>query len=270
VEVTIQRGEDVGFYFDFDMARQMAHFAPAGLGASAAREALRFVGARPISTGTMDLVLGPLTTAQFVGAVLGAASAESVQRRRSFLHASEGQTIAADCLTVRELPFWPAGLQSSSHDGEGVAKRDLTLIERGVLTTFLHNSYTANKAGVANNAHAARGGYAGAIGIGLSNLQVVPGDRTEAEIIAEVEDGLYVSYAGLAPDGTSGEVSATVDFGFRILKGEICYPVKMAMVGSDAFTMLRSLDAVSSDYREEPGTIMPSLRVRGIQVAGAE
>jgi len=192
-----------------------------------------------------------------------------VQRRRSFLIGHEGAPIAADCLTVREVPFWPAGISSSSHDAEGVAKQEMLLLDRGLLPAYLHNSYTANKAGVPNNAHAVRGGYGGGVGIGVSNLQIALGDRPEAELIADLDDGLYINFAGLAPNPTSGEVSATIDFGFRIIKGELAYPVKMAMVGSDAFTLLGAIDAVSSDYREEPGTIIPSLRLHGIQVAGA-
>jgi PmbA protein len=203
-----------------------------------------------------------------LGAVIEAASADHIQRQRSFLIGREGLPIAADCLTVREVPFWPAGISSTSHDGEGVAKQDMVLLEGGVLTAFLHNSYTAHKAGVPNNAHAMRGGYGGGVGIGVSNLQVDRGTRPEADLIADLDDGLYINFAGLAPNPSSGEVSATVDFGFRIIKGEIAYPVKTAMVGSEAFTMLGAIDAVSSDYREEPGTIIPSLRLHGIQVAG--
>lgn len=269
IEAIIQREDEVGFYFDYDVARRMADFQHLGIGAQATREALRFLGARPVETGKMTLILGPMAAAEFLGAAVGAASAENIQRRRSFLMGKEGERIAAPCLTLKEVPFWPAGISSSSHDGEGVAKQDLTLLDAGVLTTFLHNSYTANKAGVPNNAHAVRGGYSGAVSIGVSNVHVTPGDRPEAELIRDVADGLYINYAGLAPDQASGEVSATIDFGFRILNGECVYPVKTAMVGSDAFEMLAAIDAVSSDYREEPGMIVPSLRLRDIQVAGA-
>jgi PmbA protein len=269
VEATIQRGDEVGFYFDYDIARRMADFAPVGVGAKACREALRFLGARPVETLRTSLVLGPLAVAEMLGAVIGAASADHIQRSRSFLIGKEGARIASDCLTIREVPFWPAGISSTSHDGEGVAKQELTLLDRGVLTTYLHNSYTAHKAGVPNNAHATRGGYGGAVGIGVANLQITPGARPEADLIADLQDGLYISFAALTPNPTSGEVSATIDFGFRIIGGEIAYPVKTAMVGSDAFTLLGAIDAVSSDYREEPGMIVPSLRLHGIQVAGS-
>jgi len=269
IEAIVQRGEDVGFYFDYDIARRMSDFVPAGVGAKACREALRFLGARPVQTMRTSLVLGPLAVAEMLGAVIEAANADHVQRRRSFLIGHEGAPIAADCLTVREVPFWPAGIASSSHDAEGVAKQEMLLLDGGVLTSYLHNSYTAHKGAVANNAHAVRGGYGGGVGIGPSNLQVALGDRPETELIADLDDGLYINFAGLAPNPASGEVSATVDFGFRIIGGALAYPVKMAMVGSDAFTLLRAIDAVSSDYREEPGTIVPSLRLRDIQVAGA-
>ena len=85
------------------------------------------------------------------------------------------------------------------------------------------------------------------MGIGVSNVQVEPGQRTEKELIGEISDGLYISFASLAPDPASGEVSATVDFGFKIVNGQLAYPVKTAMVGGDGFTMLSAIDAVSSD-----------------------
>lgn len=269
IEATVQDGEEVGFYFDYDLARQLDDFQPAGIGARATREALRFLGARPVETRRMALVLGPMAVAEFLGATVGAASAENIQRSRSFLIGREGTRIAADCLTIEEVPFCPAGISSASYDGEGVARRPLTLLDHGVLTTFLHNSYTANKAGVPNNAHAVRGGYSGGVAIGVSNLQVTPGTVPERELIAGISDGLYISYAGLAPDPASGEVSATVDFGFRVIDGECAYPVKAAMVGSEVFEMLGAIDAVSSDYRAEPGMIIPSLRLQDIQVVGA-
>lgn len=268
IEAVIQQDEEVGFYFDYDIARRMVDFKPAGIGAAATREAARFLGARHLETGRMPIILGPLAAAEFLGSIIGAASAENVQRNRSFLINREGTKIASTCLTIKEVPFHPAGISSSSHDGEGVARRTMTLIDQGLLTTFLHNSYTANKAGVENNAHAVRGGYSGTVGIGMSNLQVDRGLRTEKELIGEISDGLYISFASLSPDPASGEVSATVDFGFKIIDGELAYPVKTAMVGGDGLTMLQAIDAVSSDYREEPGTIVPSLRIRDIQISG--
>ena len=149
-------------------------------------------------------------------------------------------------------------------------KVERVLIDRGVLTTYLHNSYTANKAGVPNTANARRHGYHGSVGIGFGNAQVDLGTRTEAELIAEIDEGIYIAWGGLQPEQASGDISATVDFGFKIEKGELAYPISTTMIGSDAFEMLGKISAISSDYREEPGSIVPSLRIDDIQVAGGQ
>lgn len=267
---TIVRGDEVGAYFEFDVARQMADFVPEGVAEKATRMALQFLGSRHMGKARMPLVLGPMATASLIGSTIAAANAESVQRRRSFMVGKEGQAISAPLLSVHEEPFIPAGLSSTGVDGEGVPKVRRTLIDRGVLTTYLHNSYTANKAKVSNTAHAVRGGYGAGVGIGVSNLQLALGDRTEAELIAGVDEGLYVNAGGLQPEGTTGDISATVDFGFKIERGKLAYPVKTTMIGSNIFEMLGRIVAVSSDFREEPGSRVPSLLVDGIMVVGGQ
>jgi PmbA protein len=199
--------------------------------------------------------------------VIGAADADSIQRNRSWLIGRERQQIASEVLTVREEPLVPAGMRSAAYDGEGVARTPQALIDGGVLTTYLHNSYTAFKAGVQPTGHASRGGYGSSVGVGVSNLQVQPGEKTEAELISEVDNGIYVSYAGISPNSVTGEVSTTLDFGFRIENGECTAPISTTLIGSTGEELLANIDAISSDYREEPGMILPSIRIRDIQIA---
>jgi PmbA protein len=264
---TVRRGDDVGSFYDYDVARRLADFVPAGVAEKATRHALGFLGGKPLPTGKMPVVFAPLAADSLVMTLVSAASAEGIQRNRSFLVGKEGQPIASEHLTVREDPFIPAGVSSMPADGEGVPKERRVLIDRGVLTTYLHNSYTAHKAGVANTAHALRGGYDAAVGIGPSNLLAQPGDRTEAEIIAEIDEGLYINDASLSADPISGDLSATVDFGCKIKKGRLTTPVESTMIGGNVLDLAGRLDAVSSDYREEPGRIMPSIRLSMVQVS---
>jgi predicted Zn-dependent protease len=42
------------------------------------------------------------------------------------------------------------------------------------------------------------------------------------------------------------------------------------MLGINVFDLLNNLDAISSDYREEPGMIMPTIRVQNVKAAGAD
>lgn len=265
--VIINRDGDVGTYFEQDMARRMADLEVEAIGEKAARAALGQLGSRPVPTGRVPLILGPLAAWGLIGSVISAAEAEGIQRNRSWLVGCEGQQIASPLLTVREEPLIPAGLSSGAYDGEGVARRPRALIDDGVLTTYLHNSYTAYKSGVMPTGHASRGGYSSSVGISTSNLQVQPGEHTEAELISEVDNGIYVAYAGLSPNSVTGEVSTTIDFGFRIEGGELTAPISTTLVGSTANELLGGIDAVSSDYRDEPGLIMPSLRIESVQIA---
>jgi len=266
----VRDGEDVGSYFEYDIARRLADFVPQGVARQATEQAGNFLGARHIKTTRLPVVMGPLSADGFLTAPIEAGDAESVQRERTFMVGKAGEQIGSEAITIIEDPFVPAGVSSQGWDAEGVPKQKRALIDAGVLTTYLHNSYTANKAGVDNTAHAARSGYSPSVGISASNLLIEPGQLTEAELIGEIDEGLYINAAQVQPDAASGDLSVTVDFGFKIERGQLAYPVKNTMIGGHILELLAQVDAVSSDYREEPGSIIPSVRLSAVQIIGAE
>ena len=259
----VRRNGKAGSFYDFDMARRLRDADVPAVGQSAAQGAERYVGGRSLPSGRMPVVLGPLAAEALIESTLAAASAESVQRRRSFLVGKLGKRIASKHLTVLDDGLVPAGIYSSPTDSEGVPRQRLTVIENGVLRELLHNTYTANKAGVESNGHCAGAGCA------PTNLLPVLGEISSQEIIAGVKRGLYVNSASVAPNPSSGDISATVDFGLAIENGKLAGPVANVNIGGHVFDMLAGIDAVSSDYREEPGFILPTLRIREVQVSGA-
>ncbi len=261
----IKRGGDAGSSFELDLGRMFEDIDPAEPGRKATEDALRFLGAKKVATKRMSIVLGPLATYSFVRSLVGAAGAEGIQRRRSFLVGKRGEQLGSPLLTVVDDGLIPRGMFSSEHDGEGAERRRVTIFEQGVFKSMLHNSYTAGKAGEPNTGHGGRTG-----GVHASNLVMTLGHRTAAEIIADTEEGIYVNMGSVAPDPASGDISASVDFGFKIEKGRLAYPVINAMITGDIFEFLKNLDAVSSDFREEPGNLLPTLRFRDVQIAGED
>ena len=263
VSVLVKRGDDVGSFYEWDAARTRDDLEPEGLGGKAAREALRYLGSRPMETATLPVVFGPLAARSLLSGLCGAASAEEVQRNRSFLVGKLGQPVASEQVTLVDDPLIPGGLGSGVCDGDGFPHRPVTVVERGALATYLHNHYTAKKAGVENTGHSTRGGIA------PTNIVPALGAKTAAELIAEVEEGLYVALGRPAPDIASGQVSALVDAGFRIERGELTYPLRNTMVAGHGLELLAGIDAVSSDYRAEPGMVLPTIRVKAVRVASA-
>jgi PmbA protein len=265
IEALIRRGEDTGYYYEFDFGRHRADCRLEAVAEAAVAGARRFLGARRISSGRRTVVLGPLASYGFLGALVSAANAESIQRGRGYLCGKLGQAIASPHLTIVDDALVPRGLKSGAHDGEGTRHRPLAVIERGVLASLLHNSYTAGKAGAASTGHGTHGG-----GISPTNLRPALGARPAADLLREVAEGIYLESGEIRPDPASGDVSASIDFGFYVKDGRVQYPVESAMLGGSVLDWLPRLDAVSSDAREEPGLLMPTLRIQDVQVAGAE
>ncbi len=259
----IRHGNEIGSAFDFDEAKLLKDFSPLGLSKEVAKKAQRQLGARKCKGGKFPVVLGPLTSAALLNTLAGTCNAEDVQRNRSFLCKMKGERIASEVLTIVDDPLIPGGLHSSSFDGEGTARKRVLLLENGILKTYLHNSYTAGKSGEENTGHATFGG-----GISPTNLVPRLGNRSSQEIINEIKEGIYIESTSIHPDGASGDFSQPIDFGFKIENGELTYPLKETMIGGNFLELLQNIEEISSDYRTEPGIIMPTIKVREIMVSG--
>ena len=153
-----------------------------------------------------------------------------------------------------------ASPRSSIPDNSGL---EIEEVEDGVLLTYLHNHYTANKAGEENTGHSAGDGIA------PTNVNVQLGPRLAQELISEIDDGIYITAGGPHPDATTGDFSSTVDFGFKIENGEAAYPIRNAAIGGSFLELIQGIDEISSDYREEPGRKMPTIRLKSARLAGS-
>ncbi len=258
----IKNNDFVGSYADHDGARFLADFVPAGLGETITRRALAYRNPKKVHTGKTTVVLGPLSAFGLISALVSAANAESIRRKRSIFADKMNVQIAPDLLTITDNGLIDRGLYSGAFDSEGAKRKIITVIDRGRFVNQLHNSLTANLARVPNTGHGSRTG-----GISSSNLQAALGKLPAKEIIAEVKDGIYLEMGGLDPDLVSGDISTNLDFAFKIEKGELAYPVSNTMIGGNLMEVLKNIDAVSSDYREEPGNIMPTIRIQNVQVS---
>lgn len=262
--VVVKDDLNIGSFADHDAARFLDDFQPDGLGEKVATRATEYQNAQTTDTRKTTLVLGPLAAFDLITAVADAANAESMQRRRSLLADRLGETIGSTHLGIADNGLISGGLYSGPYDAEGAARQVVTIVDRGRFAAALHNSYTANKAKTTNTGHGQRTG-----GVAHTNLQVTLGQKPAQHIIEEVNDGVYLEMGGLSPDLVSGDISTSLDFAFRIENGELTYPLANTMVAGNLLEILQNIDAVSSDYRHEPGNDMPTLRIRDVQISSA-
>ena len=227
----------------------------------------RLLGARPLKTGRYLAYFEPKAMAQLLSVFAFMVNGKALVEGKSRLQDKLGARVASELVTLRDDPTLPQGLGSRPFDSEGAPARAVTIIERGVLRSFLHNSATARRSGQANTGHAARS-YRGTLGVGTSNffLQAGSGLNPRTGVKVTQLSGLH---AGANP--ISGDFSVQA-LGLYLEDGEVAYPVENFVVSGNLLELLENVSAVGDDFEWLPyGGIIgtPTAEVQGLSFAGA-
>lgn len=241
--------------------------SPEAVGREAARRACARLGARKQATMEAPVVFDPETAASLLRALAIAASGPTLYRGTSFLVGRLGDRLAGSGVTVVDDPLIRGGLGSRPFDGEGLPSRRTVLVDRGVLTSYLLDTYSARKLGLAPTGHAAREG-GGGVTVGYTNLYFEPGPHDPADIVRSVDRGLYVTeLIGFGINFTTGDYSRGA-VGYWIEKGELAYPVEEITIAGNLRDMLRDIEMVGRDLTFRDQTAAPTLRIARMTVAG--
>jgi PmbA protein len=238
------------------------------VGRVAAARTLRRLGSRQVATCEVPVVFDPDTAEELLGHVFRALSGYSVFRGATFLKDRLGERVASPLLTVVDDGRRPRGLGSRPFDGEGLPTRRNVPLEEGILGYFLCDSYAARKIG-ARPTGSARRGVGGGPSVGASNLSFAAGAREPADILAEVDAGLYVTdLIGFGVDLVSGDFSQGAA-GHWIEKGRLTHPVHEVTIAGNLKGMLMDVDAVGNDLVFRGSSASPTLRIRKMTVSGS-
>jgi len=232
------------------------------------------LGAKTTKSKVCPIIIKNETFAQLFSAYVGIFSAERVQKNLSAMAGKIGEIIASPALTLIDDPHLPLGLATSSFDAEGVATQKKAIIDKGQLKTYFHNLKTANKDGVVSTGNASKGSYKGTVGIAPSNLILSPGILTFDEMVATIEDGVYVvSLQGLHAgiDTISGDFSLQCH-GYLIEAGKIDKPVSQITVAGNYFEMLKDIEMFANDFKfsilSSDYTGSASVKVKALTISG--
>jgi TldD protein len=106
--------------------------------------------------------------------------------RGSLRYGSDKVTITADATLA-------GGLGSFGYDDEGVPAQRVPLIDRGILQNFQSSRETAPILGERSNGTMRADGWENLPLIRMTNINLEPGEGTQAEIIGDTKDGLFMS-----------------------------------------------------------------------------
>lgn len=255
--------------WDFAVSPFLDRLDIEGVGRMAARKAVEMLGARRINSVRAPVVLDSSVTADFLGVLAPALSADAVQKGRSLFAGKSGQKIAAPFLSLIDDGLLPEGIATSPADDEGIPMQRKVLIDKGELKGFLHNTYTAKKDGIRSTGNCVRGGFRGIPGVGITNLYIEKGDISKESLIKEIERGLYITEAmGVhTANPISGDFSIGVS-GLWVEGGEYSYPVREAVISGNIIDLMKKVNGISDDIRFYGRIGSPSIRVMDIDISG--
>jgi PmbA protein len=236
------------------------------IGRNAGERAVKRLNPRKVATRKVPVLFDTRISGSLIGHVASAANGGAIARKTSFLREKLGERIFAPGINIVDDPLRRRGQRSRAFDAEGVVTQKIKLIEDGVLKTWLLDSATARELGLKTTGHAQRG-VSSVPYPGVSNLYMEPGTKSLEELIAEIEDGFYITdLIGMGVNLVTGDYSRGAS-GFWIEKGELTFPVSEVTIAGHLTEMFASLTP-GNDLTFRYGTNAPTLRVEGLTVAG--
>ena len=269
IAMTAIAGDGTGMERDYDFSSTLHASDLDGaqtIGRRAGERAVKRLNPRKVATRRVPVVFDARISGSLVGHLASAANGSSVARKTSFLREKLGQKIFASGIDIVDDPLRPRGLRSRPFDAEGIAGCRRHLVEDGVLKTWILDCATARELGLETTGHAQRG-VSSTPSPGASNLHLVAGSKSPDELIADIEDGFYITdMIGMGVNLVTGDYSRGAS-GFWIEKGERTYPVSEVTIAGHLSDMFASL-VPANDLVFRFGTNAPTLRVEGMTVAG--
>jgi len=241
--------------------------APADVGRKAAERTIGKLGARTVASCEVPVVFDPEAARAILGMLAGCVMGSAIWRKASYLVGREATQVASSLVTVVDDPLIARAPGSRAFDGEGLPSRRNVVVERGVLKTYLCDSYSARKLDRASTASAARGGGA-SVGASTSNFILQPGTDSNEAIVRGTPRGLYVTeMMGFGFNAVTGDFSRGAS-GFWIEDGALAFPVSEVTISLNVDLLWKSIDAVGADLDMRTATASPTLRVARMTVAG--
>jgi PmbA protein len=240
---------------------------PESVGRTAAQRALRRLNAVKVETQKVPVVFEPRTARTLLDHIFDAVHGMSVYRHESFLAGLIGEKVAAESVTLIDDGTLPGLFGSSPFDDEGVPSRRTVVIDKGVLKSYLLNTYAARKLGMKTTGNASRG-LTGNAGIGHGNFYVEKGVQTPEQIVAGISNGFYVTeLMGFGVNPVTGDYSRGAA-GLWIRDGELAYAVSEVTIAGNLKEMLLGLESLGSDLEFRRSVSAPTIKIGELTVGG--
>ena len=252
----------------YDVQRKFVKLdSPEAVGLEAARRTIRKLGAKKVATQRVPVIFDAEAAGSLMGNLCSAVSGYSLYKGASFLAGQLDKPLAPEYVTVYDDGRVVGGLGSRPFDGEGLPTRRTTVVERGVLKSYLLDTYSGRKLGLASTGNASR-----SVGenpsVGPTNFYLASGTKTAQDIIKSVKQGLYVTdLIGFGINMVTGDYSRGAA-GFWIEGGELVYPVEEITIAGNLKDIFAGIEMIGNDLVFRGRIASPTVKIAEMMVAG--
>ncbi|MDR0823571.1 MAG: TldD/PmbA family protein [Prevotella sp.] len=257
VEVSLKTNSDArAESFWYDSSIYWDDLTKTGIGKKALERAFRKIGQQKIKSGRYDMLLDNTTSSRLLSPLMSAMFGTALQQKNSFLIDKLGEQIASDKLSLRDAPHLSRSFGARWFDGEGVATRDLPIIDKGVLQTYFIDTYNSLKMEVSPTIASP------------SVVYTLPGQNDFDGMLKSVQKGIWITgFNGGNSNPTTGDFSFGVE-GFLIQNGAPTIPLSEMNITGNILSLWKNLVEVGNDPRANSPWRIPSLLFSDVNFSG--
>ena len=222
---------------------------------------------KAIETKNCDVILDYYAASGLLSTFIQGFNSENVLRGRSILHDKINTEITDSNLTIIDNPLLENAMGTSICDGEGTASKKTTLVEDGVLKSFLYDIYTANKSGCESTSNGYRSSYLTTPDVSPSNLEF----KFKSSIgLDEIDSGIITTnvLGAHTANPISGDFSVELSNAFTVENGEVTDGVKKAMISGNIYELMTKCEGIKSEIKQKGSFIIPKIMLHDLKVIG--
>jgi PmbA protein len=242
-------------------------------------QALSVMKAKAFKENWVDAVavLTPSEGSEMMYGLVGfAASGENVNRRASPWTDKVGENIACEKLTIVDNGLTDRGLLSGVVDDEGVPTQKTTILEKGVLRSYLFDTYNANQLELASTGNGMRrtarelaGRFSVPSTCAGTTMEVLPSSKSVDDIISEIKRGVYVEhFAFPLVDPLSGSFSNEIRNARIIKDGELGEPIKYALWVGNLYESIKGDLLIANNPEVHDQRVSPTIAFPNTEIVG--
>lgn len=269
--VMAKDGEDTKIASDWRYLYDASDIDASAFAQGLSQKVLAKLHGESVKSAAYPVLIDKEAMADLLQAFSGMFDGESAYKGISLLNDSMGKQIFSDIITIVDDPLMEDGYNSRSFDDEGVACRKKTLVEQGVLKTYLHNLKSAKLMNAVSTGNGFKAGYASNVGIAPSNLYIENGNASVEDMIASMKEGIIVTeitglHAGL--NAMTGEFSLQSQ-GWYVKDGKKLRPVNLITIAGNFLDAMKDIAMLGNDGKLNASSIgSPSILFTSLSVSG--